>query len=209
VFVKTKLFPVIVISSTVALLLSGCASYHAASLNGLSSEVFTQSSTSASKAGIVIAAKALNKLECKRYFDRDVLKKGYQPVQLYIQNNSDMSYSFSLNRISLPCARSEEVAEKVHTSTIGRILGYGIPGLIIAWPLVIPAVVDGIKSSEANELLDNDFASKTARDQIILPHSCLNKIVFVPIAEYQPSFTITIMDQESNQPKNFNVTAQG
>lgn len=206
---RRKLFPVILISSTAALLLSGCASYNAATLNCLSSEVFSNASTSASKTGVVVAAKAFNKVDCRRYFDRDILKKGYQPVQLYIQNNSDKSYSFSLNRISLPCARSEEVAEKVHTSTIGRILGYGIPGLFVAWPLVIPAVVDGIKSSEANEQLDNDFASKTARDQIISPHSYLNKVVFVPIAEYQPSFTITMIDQESNQSKAFNVAIQG
>jgi hypothetical protein len=189
--------------------MSGCASYNAASLNGLSSEVFSQSSNPASKAGVVIAARAFNKLDCRRYFDRDVLKKGYQPLQLYIQNNSSKSYSFSLSRMSLPYARSEEVAEKVHTSTIGRILGYGVPGLVVAWPLVIPAVVDGIKSSEANEQLDNDFASKTARDQIILPYSYFNKIVFVPVSDYQSSFTVTIIDQESNQPINFNVTAQG
>lgn len=206
---RAKLLPVIIISSIVALFLSGCASYNAASLNGLSSEVFSSASTSTSKTGVVIAAKAFNKVDCRRYFDRDILKKGYQPVQLYIQNNSDKSYSFSLNRISLPCGRSEEVAEKVHTSTIGRILGYGIPGLLITWPLVIPAVVDGIKSSEANEQLDNDFASKAARDQMILPRSYLNKVIFVPIAEYQPSFTITMIDQESNQSKAFNVAIQG
>lgn len=184
---------------SIALLLAGCASYNAASLNSFSSEIFSQSSTPATKAGVVIAARAFNAVDCRRYFDRDVLKKGYQPVQLHIQNNSDKSYLFSLNSISLPCARSEEVAEKVHTCTIGRILGYGIPGLIVAWPLVIPAIIDGIKSSEANEQLDNDFASKTARDQVILPHSYLNKIMFVPIEEYQPVFTITMIDQESNQ----------
>ncbi len=206
---KTKLPHIIVISLMATSLLSGCASYKAASLNGLSSEAAISSSFFARKDDVVVVAKAFNKADCKRYLDRDVLKKGYQPVHLYIQNNSDNSYAFALNRISLPCASYESVTTKVHTSTIGRVLGYGIPGLLIAWPLVIPAVVDGIKSSEANELLDNDFASKTARDQIILPHSYLNKVFFVPIAEYQSSFTITIMDQESNQPKNFNVTAQG
>jgi hypothetical protein len=190
--------------------LSGCASYNAASLNSLDSEMIISSSPlSAKEDDVVVVAKAFNRADCRRYLDRDVLKKGYQPVQLYIQNNSDSSYSFSLNRISLPCANYEAVADKVHTSTVGRILSYGIPGLIIAWPLLIPAVVDGIKSSEANELLDNDFASKVARDQTILPHSSLNKIIFVRIAEYQPSFTLKITDQESHQFKNFNVVAQG
>lgn len=206
---KTKLFSSVVISSAATLFLTGCASYNAASLNSLSPEVFFQSSASGKKEDVVIAAKVFNKMDCKRYLDRDVLNKGYQPLQLCIQNNSDKSYAFSLNRISLPCVRSEEVAEKVHTSTIGRVLGYGIPGLLIAWPLVIPSIVDGIKSSEANEMLDSDFSSKTARDQIISPYSQFNKVIFVPKGEYQSSFVITIVDLESNQPKSFNITARG
>jgi hypothetical protein len=106
---------------------------------------------------VKVAAKAFDKMDCKRYLDRDVIKKGYQPVQLFIQNNSDKNYLLSLNRLSLPYVRPEEVARTVHTSTMGRILGYGIPGIVIAWPLIIPAVVDGVKSSEANEALDKDF----------------------------------------------------
>lgn len=206
---KTKPSHIIAISLTSLSLLAGCASYNATSLNGLSSGEFIPPSTSPIKEEIVVSAKAFNKADCKRYLDRDVLKKGYQPVQLFIQNNSGKSYSFSLNRISLPYANSETVAAKVHTSTMGRVLGYGIPGLIVAWPLVIPAIVDGIKSSEANTQLDNDFSSKTAKDQTIFPHSYFNKIIFVPSNEYQSQFSITIIDQESNEPKSFNVTAQG
>src|ERR1700690_3137595 len=147
--------------SVVLLLLSGCATYHATSLNTLSSEMMIQATHSKSN-DVKIIAKAFDKVDCKRYLDRDVIQKGYRPIQLYIQNNSDKSYEFSLHRLSLSSASSEEVARSVHTSTVGRVLGYGIPGLVIAWPLVIPAVVDGIKSTEANEALDRDFYAKTA-----------------------------------------------
>lgn len=185
-------------------LLSGCASYNAAPLNNLSSDVML-SSYEAKNSDVLVTAKAYDKLDCKRYLDRDVISKGYQPIQLYIQNNSDRSYSFSLNRIDLPYARQEEVAGKVHTSTVGRILGYGVPGVIILWPLIIPAVVDGIKSADANEALDYDFSSKIARDQIINPHSHFNKIIFVPVSDFQQSFNVTLIDQESNKPKTFRV----
>lgn len=187
-------------------MLSGCASYKAAPLSSLSSEA-VYSSSSKKSSDIFIAAKTFDKTDCKRYLDRDVISKGYQPIQLYIQNNSDRSYSFSLSRIDLPFARQEEVADKVHTSTIGRILGYGIPGVIILWPLLIPAVVDGIKSSEANDALDCDFSAKIARDQTINPHSLFNKIIFVPASDFQQSFNVTLIDQESNKPKMFNVCA--
>ncbi len=181
------------------LLLSGCASYHAASLNSLLYEPIVTVSQQKSD-GISIIAKAFDKADCKKYLDRDVLAKGYQPVQIYIRNDSDKSYSFSLNRISLSCARPEEVAARVHTSTVGRAVGYGAASLIL-WPMAIPAVVDGFGSANANEALDNDFISKTARDTMIDPHSHLNKILFVPITEYKESFTVTLLEVDSNTPK--------
>ena len=193
--------------SSALLLLSGCASYHANSLNNLSSAITSQACHSKIN-DIAIAAKAFDKMDCKRYLDRDVLRKGYQPVQLYIQNNSDRSYVLSLNRLSLPYAGPEEVARTVHTSTVGRVLGYGIPGIILAWPLVIPAVVDGIKSSDANEALDMDFYIKTAKeDQIIAPHSHFNKLIFVDACEYQSNFTLTLIDQESKKEEIFHIAA--
>src|SRR5690349_14684883 len=140
---KTKSLSFIAISSAL-IFLTGCASYRAASLDPIYSNSASQPAPSS---GIVVTAKAFDSSDCKRYLDRNVLREGYQPVQLYIQNNSSKSYIFSLNRFSLPFARPEQVASTVHTSTMGRALGYGIPGVLVAWPLIIPAVVDAMRSS--------------------------------------------------------------
>lgn len=185
-----------------SILFSGCASYHAASLNTLQSDTMCHSE----KKDILIAARTFDKADCKRYLDRDVIAEGYQPVQLYIENKSNQNYFFSVNRISMPCARSEEVAETVHTSTIGRAVGYGVGALFI-WPLAIPAIVDGLKSAEANDALDNDYSAKTARDQKITSHSHFNKLIFVPNNEFQQNFTITLINQDSNKSISFNVVA--
>jgi hypothetical protein len=158
---KRHLKPIFLISTTLVIL-TGCASYNAAPLDSLLSEAIHLPSSEKNN-DIIVTAKSYDRRDCKRYLGRDLISKGYQPVQLYIQNNTGRSYSFSLNRIDLPFARQEEVARRVYTSTVGRILGYGIPGLVVLWPLIIPAVVDGIKSSEANEALDHDFSSKVAR----------------------------------------------
>ena len=185
--------------------LTSCANYKAASLSNLSSEIISTSSESSEK--VTFASKAFNKADCKKYLDRDVIKHGYQPVQIYIHNNTNKSYLFSPNRISLPSARAEEVAEKVHTSTAGRATGYGV-GSLFLWPLAIPAIIDGVKSSNANEALDNDFACKTAREQIIFPYSRLNMLIFVPKEAYQNTFSITLIDEETQKPKILNTTAK-
>ena len=203
-----KFYPYCLIASLGVLLLSGCASYSASPLNSLGPDVVIHYAQD-SEGGIAIVAKAFNKSDCKRYLDRDVIEQGYQPVQLYIQNNSNKDYAFTLNRISLPCARAEEVAEKVHTSTAGRATGYGAAAVLTCGLFAIPAIVDGVKSSNANTALDNDFSAKTARDQIIFRHSHFNKLLLVPTNEYQSRVTVTLMDLESNKPKTFDVTISG
>lgn len=186
-----------------ALILASCASYSASPLCNPSPDLVQFASP---QERITVISKTFSREDCNRFLDRDVIAEGYQPIQIYIQNESENNYIFSLNRISLPIARPSEVAEKVHTNTAGRAAGYGAGALII-WPLAIPAIVDGIKSSQANDALDNDFAAKAAKDQVIFPHSHLNAIIFVPTHAYQDSFTLTLVDKESNQPKILNLVS--
>src|SRR3569832_1289525 len=185
------------------ILLAGCASYESQPLANLTLETIPSAEKNEE---VVAVAKTFDKSECKRYLDRDVIAEGYQPVQLFIQNNSEKNYLFSLIRLSLPFARSEEVASKVHTSTVGRAVGYGVAALFI-WPFEIPAVVDGVKSAQANDNLVFVFSAKTARDQTIAAYSSMNKIVFVPKSDYQSPFTVTLIDQKTNEPKILTIVA--
>jgi len=150
--------------------------------------------------GVSIAARAFTKKDCKHYLDRDVLCKGYQPVQIYIKNSSESSYLFSTTRVTLPTVDPEEVSKKVHSSTVGRIAGYGAAALLASPLFAVPAVIDGYKSAEANDTLDQDFLAKGAHDCVIAPHSFANMILFVPKEEYQETFSVTLIDENTNKP---------
>jgi hypothetical protein len=190
---KTRLICFIVLS--ISILASSCASYKAHSLSYLSPQT---APFSEQKEGIAVSCKAFTKKDCKQYFDRDVIAKGFQPIQLTIENNTKRHLFFSKNNISLPCANPEYVADTVHTSTVGRATAYGV-GALFLWPLAVPAIVDGIKSSNANEALDNDFAGKSPAEQMISPFSHFNGVIFVPVEFYQELFTITLVDKETNE----------
>lgn len=184
-------------------LLTGCASYQAASLNSMYNEDIARSST---KEEVMVTAKAFSKEDCARYLDRDVLAKGYQPVQIGIFNNTSERYYFSINNITLPSAPSQEVAKTVHTSTVGRSVGYGIAGLIL-WPFIIPAIVDGVGSAHANQSLDNDFAAKSAKSQVLEPYSRINSLIFVPVNQYTENFSITLIDEKTKEKKTIAVNS--
>lgn len=197
-----KLFFLIVPVVLSVFVFTGCASYNAIALSHLTPQITSNSRS------VAISSKAFTKADCKKYLDRDVISKGYQPVQIYLQNDTDHSYIFSPNRISLPCASAEEVAEKVHTSTAGRATGYGAAAVLTFGLFAIPAIVDGVKSSNANEALDRDFACKVAKEQVLLPHSHLNMLIFVPMSSFHNSFSIKLLDQKTQRPEILDTIAQ-
>ena len=154
---------------------------------------------------VTLACKALTKDECKRFFDRDIIGKGFQPVQMAIVNNSDRYMLFSTDGVSLTVCPSEEVAKACHTSTAGRAAGYTVAGLVM-WPFLIPAVVDGVKSSKANTKLDKDFNEKNIEQMVIDPHSNHNGVIFFKKENYQTSFVVKLIDKESRQKFEYAVT---
>lgn len=183
---------------------SGCATYRASSLPVLIPEFAPYSQE---QNGVTLSCKVFTKKDCKTYLGRDLLRRGYQPIHVAIKNDTKKYLLFSAQGISLPCVSSEDVADKVHTSTVGRATCWGVAGLFI-WPLLIPAIVDGVGSSQANQMLDNDFASKGAKEQVIQPFSAMNGIIFIPTSEFKENFTVTIFDKETREEIKFDVTAK-
>jgi len=186
--VKNYLFLVSVIA---LITLAGCAHYRAHPLKKL-----VTPPVKTTHQAIAFSHHALSKGECMLYLDRDVLAKGYQPVHITFTNNSKNYFTLSKENFSLPYANSDDVAKLVHTNTAGRAAGYGVVGLFI-WPFIIPAVVDGIGSSEANHQLDADFAGKALRNQIVAPYSTVHGLIFVPKNEFDANFTMSVTNQET------------
>lgn len=175
---------------SLALLLTGCASYDASGLAALDPDCVR---SYAEVDGMSIGCKAFNRADCIHYLGRDVLAKGYQPIQITFQNTTGKRFIYSTKEISLPCSSPEEVGKRVHTSTFGRVLFYA--------PLVIPALVDGVKSSQANQMLDIDYHEKAPDHFVIPPHSYFKTLIFVPKAHYSPVFEVSLLDQETGKKK--------
>lgn len=169
----------------------GCARYKSQPLNPLITNI-----PSKKEQAISFNYYVFNSHDCKKFLDRDVLARGYQPVQITINNNTNRYINFEKGNISLPSVFAKDVANKVHTNTVARATSYGVAGLFL-WPFLIPAVVDGVGSSQANQKLDQDFADKELHDQSISPYSKINGLIFVPREHFNNQFTITVLDLES------------
>lgn len=200
-----KKISLLLIISTIALF-TGCASYQANSLSALGPEFVR---THNEIEGVSIGCKAYTVQDCYKYLDRNVIAQGYQPVQFTFYNKSDRIYLFSTKGVSLTCANPEEVARTVHTSTAGRVTGYTIGGVILfplTSPLFIPAIVDGIKSSNANASLDADFSEKAKNQFEIRPKSFSSTLIFVPKAHYAPIFELSLVDKKTGISKTVDLS---
>ena len=192
-------------------LLSGCASYEPKALNHLGYEgeatVCTlKSMTDTYGDHIKLYAAILSSSKVRSCFNRDIGSKGYKIVQFTIVNNSDKSFVLSNSNIGASIANPDQVAKLVHTSTAGRATGYTL-GSLILWPLIIPAVVDGVKSSEANDQLDTDFSERCPEVCYIPAHATRNHVIFMPKHSFLNTFELVLLGKEEPDLKLiYNVT---
>lgn len=193
-FMKTKNLFSLSFLCSLLLLLSGCASYQARPLRSLIGSTNSQSKEQTVSFDYHIFSKS----DCKRYLDRDAIGKGYQPIQISLTNNTNRYLRLTIDSFSIPIICPEEVAEKMHTSTMQRAASYGV-GAVFLFPLIIPAVVDGIGSYQANQELDADFDQKAISNKIINPHSSINGLIFAPVEGFNPIFNFSVFDNETNE----------
>lgn len=182
------------------LVLSGCATYSAGRLP--SSDVATLKNMQ-DQDGLRVGVKFFDARESKQVFGVGKVSELYQPVYIAIDNRTKNSYEFakrtSINKQSVP---SEEVAKNCGFNTAARATTYGVAGLFI-WPLLIPAVVDGVGSAQANQKMESDYAYKEIKDDRIQPNGLLNGVIFVDKMKEGEEFVIRLQNVANNEIKLF------
>ncbi len=181
-------------------LLFGCASYNTMSLP--SADVYAYSNRQAQK-DITISVEFFDASKTQKIFKANLLKKGYQPVYIVIDNRSKETYLFNKSRISKTCYDASVIAEKCGFSTAGRATAYGVGGLFL-WPLWIPAIVDGTGSARANREMQSDYAVKEIKNGRIQLNGLLSGIVFVDKMANGEHFDIRLQNIETNEVLLFN-----
>lgn len=183
-----------------AMLLIGCAKYETRPLREATGIATT-------KDGVSISASLLNNQDCRHYFSRDAVRKGYQPILLTIRNSSKKSYALNAADISLSLLNRESVAKNLHLNTTKRVVSWGIGALFFS-PFIIPAAIDGSKSAAANKALDKDFQERVigANSRItVRPMSTVNKLMFIVPADLRREFDVNLVDYATKKTTNFTI----
>ncbi len=143
--------------------------------------------------------KILKSNHCKKYFNtKSVLKRGYQPIQITLTNNSKHSIALSLDNFSFRCADAQDVANSLHRDGMARGIGFGV-GALWFMPLVFPALIQGFGAVAYNEAMDIDFANKALKNQVIPPYTTVEGVIFVARNEFSRNFKLTVQEIHGQQ----------
>lgn len=181
-------------------MMSGCATYNAGRLPSSDVSSFKDAQD---QDGLKVAVKFFDARESKQVFGVGKVYECYQPVYVAIDNRTKSPYQFakrtSLNKQSVP---AEEVSKNCGFNTAARATTYGVAGLFI-WPLLVPAIVDGVGAAQANQKMEADYMYKEIKDDRLQPNGLLNGIVFVDKMKEGEELVIRLQNTETNEIKLF------
>jgi len=155
--------------------------------------------------GVKVVSRQLTEQEIKACFDTREAAQKYSAVQVSVKNNRNKPIVLSANTIDMPIESTKSISNKIYRNTAGRAGGYGVASLVL-WPLIIPAAVDGAKSSNANYKIDHDMKVKVLGQNetiVIEPHNAINKVFFVEKESIKDEFSLTLVEQDSSKEIGF------
>lgn len=149
---------------------------------------------------VLVRLKPLRDFECSYYFDNRLVSRGIQPIQLYIQNDSDRYYVLDGKEIALDLMGKRDVGAVLYKNVIGRSIVWLTGTIAFLWKLFLPILlVDALFCMQANKEISNDIGSiciNPKQKLVIAPRSRTHKVLFVPVDSYHHHATVTLREQD-------------
>lgn len=155
--------------------------------------------------GLRVAAIPYTAEESKQFLKRDLLSRGYRPVQITIENNSPKTFHLTMGDLARKQASGSEIAGKIMRGAIPRAIGYKIASLIF-WPFAIPSTIDGIRSIHTYNTLKKDFNAKQFKEELVLPYSTQHRVLYLKEAASKEPIDLVLKDQETGDDTHYRMT---
>jgi hypothetical protein len=151
---------------------------------------------------VTIETKVYTPEDSKQYLKRDLISRGFQPIQMTIHNNTTSVVTVEDFDAEQPTAG--QMARQVMKDVIPRSIGYRVASLVF-WPFAIPATIDTIKNLQTYSKMKRDFAARSIKLEIIPPYSTLNRVLFVRSEDLKDNYTLTLYDQFTGKLDEYKV----
>lgn len=194
------------------LVLPGCA-FHKANYLKNTPRIDGEHAMACTKDKVTVRTKIYDKYDSKEYFGTDLLSRGYTPIQISIDNQSNDAYVFQPSYMNVEMVSSDAVAQELYSQTGMKTVGLfatGYLGLLFfhpLWPLMVVAPYYGMASYRKNQKITERLPLNTIQewqqDIVIPPHTCLNKFVFTPTETFHHAFSVGVFNQDQKRYDQF------
>ena len=163
----------------------------------------------AKEEAITLTVKALSEEESERYLQRNLIKWGYRPVQVTVDNRTSDPFLVDPQGVDLALDSASQVAKIAFKESIPRSIGLQVASLAF-WPLSILSMMGSIKTMQTISHLKKSFAAKEFKKEVIAPFSCVSRILYIPEKEYEEKegFTMSMINQETLETTQFSITSE-
>lgn len=170
---------------------SGCATYQ---FGRLPSPYIVDHPSPITQSDVSVAVKFFECSEADSTFDCEICKRKIHPVFITIDNKSEEAYHFRKADVDPNYYSAEDVAKKCARSTMGRVLSYGVLGLIvIAWIVFIPMMIaEWISCPRLNARMRSDYLSNEIADTTIAAGRSVSGVMFVAPLNRGEKFNIPL-----------------
>lgn len=195
---KTSRFRLAVLPILAALFMSGCSYHRPLAVLTPPHEGHEQIVENVS-----IRVKPLRDFECSHYFDNRLVSRGIQPIQVYVQNETDQYYVLDGQNVSLPLMGKRDVGAVLYKNIMARSVVWLFGTVAAVWQVFLPIfVVDMLFCVQANKNIKSDISSICINPKekvVIKPNSRLHKVLFVPVDDYHHHITVTLHEQQTQK----------
>jgi hypothetical protein len=169
----------------------------------------------AEQRSVQLSVKPISDQESKERFGRRMIKRGYYPLQLHIDNKSDAYCILNPAQMGVALASPRKVAKRLHHKTMlitTAMLMLGILGLEWFHPLSYASLAAfpvaaylSARNRHITHAVTRDAIDKTEESIVIPPYSAITRHFFISEHHFRPNFPIALIYTKDNQALQFDV----
>ena len=134
--------------------------------------------------------------ECKESLNaKNLIKKGYQPIQITVTNKSDKNISISSKNFSLPCVSVDEITEVLYQSRKKQSRNLGIAGCFVGgWTLIVPSIVRSYGADDYHDEMHKNLTEKSL-SATVLSGATVSGLIFVKRSDFRSDFSLNFNNE--------------
>lgn len=159
--------------------------------------------------GVTLQVRAISGQESKELFGRNVIKKGLQPLQIFLYNNTPYNQVWRPSYIDLPLSSSREISKRVKRDTALWVAAIWIPIYVYVAPVltIYGAPLTALYLSKQNKKRGKKVEANALNHtpMHIPPYERVSKFIFIPREEYKKDFEIRLFNEDKKKLITFEV----